>query len=1011
MNKSFLFSIFFLFLFLSFTASISACTCNCNYIPGATCGGLAGTSGCSFTTDEINQVRDYAQNNPGKAYTGMCTYSYSVGYSCYYTFSIHETVTWDGCGCDLGSGSSCGRLEDCSVCKNPTFRYSSSSCGITNTPTNTPIVTPTFTKTPTPTPTLIVTPTCNPNFTLNAVPVCNKENFSITNYPEANKPISNSVKKDGGSEDAFPGCDFTNVHSSGASCDLTEIVSFDWTHSYQTCTTPTNCSQTCTKTIQKLNDVPVTPTCPPTVEGSCWADPQPVHFDSNINFLGNYPGQPEQFNNISVSSDGYACGTASTSFFNGKTTITSACGTPIPNASNYDLGLSFNYSIPACPGLLSNTCSCNVSADPSIYPGFLQTENGDMYAKGGSPDEPSIKMSNYPTSKSLSKFTFGNPKGFIRINGANQACDTGSTFGICSTQRYILWGYTDSNTPGNDGSYFASLVSIIENNIANDDTITQNTITYPNIVYDDFDERFNFDVIRLTDEESGMQINGGDGFLLPYYVHPNFKIKRVNYNGYYDFNPDTSATNIFNVGIYSVAKQGQRYLVGGAFNDAPSIKNYLARMEYNDDHILEIDNDFNVGGTGPNGRVTKILVDSDERIYIAADSTGFTSYNGISAKERLVRLNPNGTRDNSFVLQTSGSSSWVRDFDIDEKNRIILVGSLNNATPKARGILRTDINGNIDETFLTGEGFNIPPAVVEPIKDGYLVFGLFTTFNGSSVQKLIKIKEDGSLDTSFSFPYSRFDFEHGVIRNIKVIKDKVVLMGELIFDFNSNGEYKRFPYLFFDFNGNFEPSYMDPYYLSHDGLLLSNVFVRVNSENFLISDGSYIKRINSRGIIDPIYSSNSMSASVYYSQDNTVVPDPAVTYHCTRDSIFLIEGDLTLYPDFVNDGDSACMFIVKGTTYIRENGDQEDNQDIVDAFIITTNFVSDKEHSDDQLIINGGLIIGNNANFLRNINYNSTLTLHPYTPSELIKYEGARYISKFNKILKVPTTLTIKETN
>ncbi len=60
MNKSFLFSIFFLFLFLSFTASISACTCNCNYIPGATCGGLAGTSGCSFTTDEINQVRDFA---------------------------------------------------------------------------------------------------------------------------------------------------------------------------------------------------------------------------------------------------------------------------------------------------------------------------------------------------------------------------------------------------------------------------------------------------------------------------------------------------------------------------------------------------------------------------------------------------------------------------------------------------------------------------------------------------------------------------------------------------------------------------------------------------------------------------------------------------------------------------------------------------------------------------------------------------------------------------------------
>jgi len=59
----------------------------------------------------------------------------------------------------------------------------------------------------------------------------------------------------------------------------------------------------------------------------------------------------------------------------------------------------------------------------------------------------------------------------------------------------------------------------------------------------------------------------------------------------------------------------------------------------------------------------------------------------------------------------------------------------------------------------------------------------------------------------------------------------------------------------------------------------------------------------------------------------------------------------------------------------------------------------------DQLIIRE-VIVTNSNEFLRNRNYGWT---YPDDPSEIIEYEGARYIRLLGKVLQYPIILNIRE--
>ncbi len=127
----------------------------------------------------------------------------------------------------------------------------------------------------------------------------------------------------------------------------------------------------------------------------------------------------------------------------------------------------------------------------------------------------------------------------------------------------------------------------------------------------------------------------------------------------------------------------------------------------------------------------------------------FGYYDG-TLKGKLVKTQTNGEIDNTFNTG-SGPNSSV--FDIIEKNEKYFVAGLFttfNDMP-TNYITKLNSNGDIDPTFNVGIGPNSSIFKCALQNDGKIIIvGLFTTFNGVPQNRLARLNSDGSLDTTFA---------------------------------------------------------------------------------------------------------------------------------------------------------------------------------------------------------------------------------------------------------------------
>jgi hypothetical protein len=124
---------------------------------------------------------------------------------------------------------------------------------------------------------------------------------------------------------------------------------------------------------------------------------------------------------------------------------------------------------------------------------------------------------------------------------------------------------------------------------------------------------------------------------------------------------------------------------------------------------------------------------------------------------------------------------------------------------------------------------------------------------------------------------------------------------------------------------------------------------------------------------------------------------------CSTKTIFFVTGDLIVDSNFDINGDNACLFIVDGETRVNPN------VSLFKAFVITDDFSSGL--SANQLKLIGGLIVQSGNTFNRNINLlvTNASSIQKTVPSEIISYEGARYIKLLGSLLNEPTRLSIRE--
>jgi uncharacterized delta-60 repeat protein len=297
------------------------------------------------------------------------------------------------------------------------------------------------------------------------------------------------------------------------------------------------------------------------------------------------------------------------------------------------------------------------------------------------------------------------------------------------------------------------------------------------------------------------------------------RIARLNPDGSYD--SSFVVGNGFNGTVWTVAIQNDgKVIVGGEFNNYNSPnRSKIARL--NADGSL--DTTFDPLG-GANKAVRSVAIQSDGKIVVVGEFTTFNS----QSYPRIVRLNPDGSIDTSFVVGSGlGNSAW--DVGIQNDGKIIVGGILTSYQGfTSNKIVRINTNGSYDGSFNIGNGFDGNVTSLEIMSSGKIVVGgYFGSFNGFGLNKIARLNADGSRDISFdalgSGPASN-------VEDVSVQTDgKIIAVGS-----------------FYNVNGNVSPNIVR---LNLNGSYDSSFDVKTTPWNGGFDNTAFVTKIQSDGKI------------------------------------------------------------------------------------------------------------------------------------------------------------------
>jgi len=138
------------------------------------------------------------------------------------------------------------------------------------------------------------------------------------------------------------------------------------------------------------------------------------------------------------------------------------------------------------------------------------------------------------------------------------------------------------------------------------------------------------------------------------------------------------------------------------------------------------------------------LLSSGKYIWVGIDGANQDAKN-------VRRYNIDLTLDETFTCPDfdTNNNGYVRSVVEQSNGKIVIVGHFTNMSGY-NYIMRLNTDGSIDNTFEPG-GFNDNAFVVRVLSDNsLLVGGSFNSYDGTSVNRMVKLGANGALDTSFS---------------------------------------------------------------------------------------------------------------------------------------------------------------------------------------------------------------------------------------------------------------------
>ncbi len=189
-----------------------------------------------------------------------------------------------------------------------------------------------------------------------------------------------------------------------------------------------------------------------------------------------------------------------------------------------------------------------------------------------------------------------------------------------------------------------------------------------------------------------------------------------------------------------------------------------------------VDQTFNVGlGADQNVYIMKQL--SNGKIIVGGQ---FMDYGG-TGRRNLVRLNADGTIDQTFISPADLPEFALMTEAYEDNGKLIVAGPFNIYNGVySPGIVRLNSDGSVDPSFNPGSGPAIGYSGITQISrqnDKYIVTGNFHSFNGLQCGNIARLNLDGSLDETFSSFSSNAGFNNTITAHEILADGKILIAG------------------------------------------------------------------------------------------------------------------------------------------------------------------------------------------------------------------------------------------
>lgn len=276
-------------------------------------------------------------------------------------------------------------------------------------------------------------------------------------------------------------------------------------------------------------------------------------------------------------------------------------------------------------------------------------------------------------------------------------------------------------------------------------------------------------VFSITAQPDGKAVIGGN-FTIVNGQTRNY-ITRLNADGSLDasFNALIAPNSPVNV----ILRQADgKFLVGGQFTVVNgAAKNRIVRL--NSDGSL--DNTFD-SSVGANNQIISLAVQANGQILVGGD---FTAYNGVT-RTYLARLNTNGSLDTTFnpTISSITSAGTLRVIVPQSDGTIYIGGGFDRVNFVTRQLIaRLNADGSLDTSFNPGNGANSFVETILPLGGQILVGGSFNSFNNQTRSGLVLLNANGSVDLSYNPPLTAGSTVYNLVRQIT---GKILVSGSIL---------------------------------------------------------------------------------------------------------------------------------------------------------------------------------------------------------------------------------------